>query len=103
MCHDVGAPLTAGPLFYRDRAIGPLRQRRRETGPCTEIRGMKRAQEKRKKQAAERLIQRDGEQENKGPDEKMEGDTDRWRANSDKERDMGSDKDRPEMGTHRGR
>lgn len=65
MCHDVGASLTVGTLFYRDRAIGPLRRARREKGPSTKIRGTKRAQ---------------GESKEKGS---REVNTQRWKAGED--------------------
>lgn len=82
MCHDVGALLTAGPLFYRDRAIGATQtgESGKEGGPCMKIQDTKRAQEKKNqtKQAGEMLIQREGEQENEGAGEKMERDTDGW-------------------------
>ncbi len=81
MCHDVGALLTAGPLFYRDRAIGATQTGESEKGGAVhEDSGHEKSTRKknRNKQAGEMLIQREGEQENEGAGETMERDTDGW-------------------------
>lgn len=97
MCHDVGAPLAAGALFYRDRAIGPLRRGRWEKGLCVKIWGKKRAREGWQTQTGDMLIQRDWKKENEGAGEKMGRDKDRWGESQqwkEREKDMSSDRQR---------
>ena len=71
MCHDVGAPLTGGHTVLQRQS-----NRATQTGTPRKKRGTERAHTQKKTE--ERLIQRDGKQENEGADEKMERDTDRW-------------------------
>lgn len=70
MCHDVGAPLTAGHTVLQRQS-----NRATQTGTPRK-KGHRKSTQKEKTE--ERLIQRDGKQENEGADEKMERDTDRW-------------------------